>query len=36
MFTAHITVTLVAAAMVAFSSYALFTHKSFVMEPIER
>jgi hypothetical protein len=36
MFTAYITVTLVAATMVAFSSYALFTHKSFVMDPIER
>ena len=36
MFTAYITITLVAAAMVAFSAYALLTHKKFVMEPIER
>jgi hypothetical protein len=36
MFTAYIVVTLVAAAMVAFSAYALFTHKAFVMKPIER
>ena len=36
MFTAYITITLVAAAMVAFSAYALSTHKAFVMEPVER
>jgi DoxX-like family len=36
MFTAYITLTLVAAAMVAFSAYALLTHKKFVMEPVER
>lgn len=33
---AYITVTLVAAAMVGFSAYALFSHKEFVMKPIER
>jgi hypothetical protein len=36
MHTAYIVVTLVAAAMVGFSAYALFAHRSFVMEPIER
>ena len=36
MFTAYITITLAAAAMVAFSAYALFSHKEFVMKPIER
>jgi hypothetical protein len=36
MFTAYVIVTLVAAAMVGFSAYALFSHQKFVMEPIER
>jgi hypothetical protein len=36
MVTPYITITFVAAAMVAFSAYALFTHKAFVTEPIER
>jgi hypothetical protein len=36
MFTAYITIALIAATMVAFSAYALATHKKFVMEPIER
>jgi hypothetical protein len=36
MVTAYVTLTLVTAAMVAFSSYALFSRRKFVMEPIDR
>ena len=36
MFTAYLTVSLVTAAMVAFSACALFTRKAFVMKPIQR
>ncbi|OMB96946.1 hypothetical protein A5739_20545 [Mycobacterium colombiense] len=33
---AYVTLTIVTAAMVAFSSYALFSRRKFVMEPIQR
>lgn len=36
MVTAYMTLTIVTAAMVAFSSYALFSRRTFVVEPIER
>ena len=36
MHTAYIIVTLLAAAFVAFSAWALFSHAGFIMEPLER
>jgi len=36
MATAYFTLTIVTAALVAFSAYALFSHRKFVVEPIER
>ncbi len=36
MHTAYIIVTLLAAAVVAFSAWALFSHAGFIMEPLER
>lgn len=36
MATAYFTLTIVTAALVAFSSYALFSRRRFVMEPLER
>jgi DoxX-like family len=36
MVTAYFVLTVVTAVMVAFSSYALFSRRRFVMEPIER
>jgi DoxX-like family len=36
MHTGYIIVTLLAAAFVGFSAWALFTHAGFIMEPLER
>jgi hypothetical protein len=36
MHTAYLIVTLVAAAFVGFSAWALFAHAGFIMEPLER
>lgn len=36
MATAYFTLTIVTAALVAFSSYALFSRRRFVMEPLQR
>jgi DoxX-like family len=36
MHTAYIVVTLLAAAFVGFSAWALFSHAGFIMEPLER